>query len=111
MSLTGVEEDYLTLLDWRRRVSTLYAGVRGALVTEPQADSPAAQADVLPGDVITAVNGNTVKDARDLAKQIGAMDSGSSVKLTMWRKAPIAAPPRNSGFGDAAAPRVASASR
>ena len=31
MSLTGVEEDYLTLLDWRRRVSTLYAGVRGAL--------------------------------------------------------------------------------
>ena len=37
MSLTGVEEDYLTLLDWRRRVSTLYAGVRGALVTEPLA--------------------------------------------------------------------------
>ncbi len=61
-------------------------GTGGALVTEPQADSPAAQAGVLPGDVITAVNGNTVKDARDLAKQIGAMDSGSSVKLTVWRK-------------------------
>jgi uncharacterized protein len=37
VSLTGVEEDYLTLLDWRRRVATLYAGVRGALVTEPMA--------------------------------------------------------------------------
>jgi len=61
-------------------------GTGGALVTEPQADSPAAQAGVLPGDVISAVNGNTVKDARDLAKQIGAMDSGSSVKLTVWRK-------------------------
>jgi serine protease Do len=61
-------------------------GTGGALVTEPQADSPAAQAGVLPGDVITAVNGNTVKDARDLAKQIGAMASGSSVKLTVWRK-------------------------
>jgi serine protease Do len=61
-------------------------GTEGALVTEPQADSPAAQAGVLPGDVITAVNGNTVKDARDLAKQISAMASGSSVKLTVWRK-------------------------
>jgi serine protease Do len=30
----------------------------GALVTEPQAGSPAAKAGVLPGDVITAVNGN-----------------------------------------------------
>src|SRR6478672_2117341 len=61
-------------------------GTEGALVTEPQAGSPAAQAGVLPGDVITAVNGNTVKDARNLAKQIGAVDSGSSVKLTVWRK-------------------------
>src|SRR5262249_5844086 len=58
----------------------------GALVTEPQAGSPAAKAGVLPGDVITAVNGNMVKDAHDLAKQIGAMASGSTVKLTVWRK-------------------------
>jgi len=61
-------------------------GTEGALVTEPQAGSPAAQAGVLSGDVITAVNGNMVKDARDLAKRIGAMASGSSVKLTVWRK-------------------------
>jgi serine protease Do len=40
---------------------------------------------VLSGDVITAVNGNAVKDARDLAKQIGAMASGSTVKLAVWR--------------------------
>jgi len=57
----------------------------GALVTEPQAGSPAAKAGVLPGDVITAVNGNAVKDAHDLVKQIGAMASGSTVKLTVWR--------------------------
>ena len=61
-------------------------GTEGALVTEPQLDSPASKAGVLSGDVITAVNGNAVKDARDLAKQIGAMASGSSVKLTVWRK-------------------------
>src|SRR6516164_2168482 len=61
-------------------------GTEGALVTEPQADSPAARAGVLSGDVITAVNSNMVKDARGLAKRIGAMASGSSVKLTVWRK-------------------------
>jgi serine protease Do len=61
-------------------------GTEGALVTEPQADSPAAKAGILSGDVITAVNGHAVKDARDLAKQIGAMASGSGVKLTLWRK-------------------------
>ena len=58
----------------------------GALVTEPQAGSPAAQADILSGDVITAVDGNAVKDARDLAKQIGAMAPGAAAKLTVWRK-------------------------
>jgi serine protease Do len=61
-------------------------GTEGALVTEPQADSPAAKAGILSGDVITAVNGHAVKDAPDLAKQIGAMASGSGVKLTVWRK-------------------------
>ena len=58
----------------------------GALVAEPQADSPAAKAGVLSGDVINAVNGHAVKDARELAKQIGAMAPGSTAKLTIWRK-------------------------
>ncbi len=58
----------------------------GALVAEPQADSPAAKAGVLSGDVITAVNGHAVKDARELAKQIGAMVPGSTAKLSIWRK-------------------------
>src|SRR5580692_5736801 len=47
-------------------------GSEGALVDEAQAGSPAADAGVLSGDVITAVNGHPVKDARDLAKQVGA---------------------------------------
>ena len=58
----------------------------GALVAEPQADSPAAKAGILAGDVITAVNGNAVKDARELARQIGAMAPGATAKLTYWRK-------------------------
>ena len=42
----------------------------GALVAEPQADGPAAKAGIQSGDVITSVNGQPVKDARDLAKKI-----------------------------------------
>jgi serine protease Do len=58
----------------------------GALVAEPQADSPAANAGVLSGDVITALNGHQVKDARDLIKQSGAMAPGTPAKLTLWRQ-------------------------
>src|SRR2546430_5638202 len=59
---------------------------QGALVSEPQENGPAAKAGIMAGDVITAVNGNAVKDARDLAKQIGSMAPGSTAKLTVWRK-------------------------
>jgi serine protease Do len=61
-------------------------GSEGALVTEPQANGPAAKAGILSGDVITAVNGHAVKDARDLARQIGAMTPGTTAKLSIWRK-------------------------
>src|SRR6201996_2023039 len=61
-------------------------GTEGALVAEPQADSPAAKAGVVAGDVITALNGHPVKDAHDLAKQIGLMNPGTTAKLSIWRK-------------------------
>jgi serine protease Do len=58
----------------------------GALVSEPQPESPAAKAGIIAGDVITAVNGKPIKDAHELAKQIGAMSPGATVNLTLWRK-------------------------
>jgi serine protease Do len=61
-------------------------GSAGALVDEAQADSPAANAGILSGDIITTVNGQAVKDAHDLARQIGAMPPGAEVKLGVWRK-------------------------
>lgn len=58
----------------------------GALVAEPQANGPAAKAGIESGDVITAVNGETVKDARELARTIGGMAPGASVKLDVLHK-------------------------
>ena len=58
----------------------------GALVDEPQADSPAAKGGVQSGDVITAVNGTPVKDARELARTIGMMAPNSTVKLDIVRR-------------------------
>jgi serine protease Do len=58
----------------------------GALVAEPQAHSPAVKAGIEAGDVITAVNGKPVKDARDLAKKIGAMAPKTDVKLSVLHK-------------------------
>ena len=58
----------------------------GALVAEPQADGPAAKAGIEAGDVITAVNGEAVKDARELARTIGTLAPGTSVKLDVLHK-------------------------
>jgi serine protease Do len=58
----------------------------GAMVDEPQNGSPAAKAGIESGDVITAVNGTPVKDARDLARTIGMLAPDSSVKLDIIRQ-------------------------
>ena len=55
----------------------------GALVSEPQPNSPAAKAGIESGDVITSVDGTSVNDARDLARRISTMTPGTSVKLGM----------------------------
>jgi len=56
----------------------------GALVSEPQHDSPAAKAGIQSGDVITTVDGTPVHDARELARRIGTMNPGASVKLGLF---------------------------
>jgi serine protease Do len=57
----------------------------GALVDEVQDGGPAAQAGVQPGDVVTAVNSDAVKNSRDLAKKIGAVPPGTKVTLSVRR--------------------------
>jgi serine protease Do len=58
----------------------------GALVAEPQANGPAAKAGIESGDVITSVNGEAVKDSRELARTIGSLPPGNAVKLNVLHK-------------------------
>jgi serine protease Do len=60
--------------------------VQGALVAEPQSGGPAAKAGIEAGDVITSVNGAPLKDAHELARQIGGLPPGTSVKLSLLHK-------------------------
>jgi serine protease Do len=57
----------------------------GALVAAAQKDSPAAAAGVKSGDVITAVDGDTVADPHDLARRIAALGPKKTVKLALIR--------------------------
>ncbi len=58
----------------------------GALVVEPQPDSPAAQAGLASGDIITSLNGAPVKDDRVLMKTVAELPPGTPVALGILRK-------------------------
>jgi len=53
----------------------------GALVATVIAKSPAEGAGLVAGDVITAVNGQKVRNAADLRNRIGLLPAGSEVQL------------------------------
>jgi serine protease Do len=57
----------------------------GALVTQPQDNSPAGKAGIQAGDTILAVDGQSVKDPGDLATKIAGYAPGTSVTLNVWR--------------------------
>src|SRR5580658_3841469 len=58
----------------------------GALVAKETANSPAATGGVDVGDVITAVNGDSVADPKDLARRIAALGPKKVAELAIWRK-------------------------
>lgn len=57
---------------------------KGALIADPM-DGPAFRAGIKAGEIITAVNGAEIADARDLARKIGNMRPGDIAKLSVWR--------------------------
>ncbi len=58
---------------------------KGAIVTAAQDDGPAKEAGIRPGDVITAVNGISIKGPRALAREIGKISPDSDTTLSLWR--------------------------
>jgi serine protease Do len=53
----------------------------GALVAEPEPNSPAANAGMTSGDVIQSVNGQEVKNSGDLARKVAVMRPGNEAKF------------------------------
>ena len=60
-------------------------GQQGAQVVQVQSGSPADQAGLKAGDVITAVNGTTVADPAALSQQILSHQPGDQVTITYTR--------------------------
>ncbi len=58
----------------------------GALVVSTTPSGPAERAGIKVGDVILAVNGDTMEDYSDLTRKIGGLLPGVKVQLTVWRK-------------------------
>lgn len=58
----------------------------GALIAEPQPNSPATKAGLQAGDVIASIDGSPIKDASELVAKISGMEPGATVKLGIIRK-------------------------
>ncbi|HEV7434838.1 MAG TPA: Do family serine endopeptidase [Pseudorhizobium sp.] len=59
---------------------------QGALIVEPQEGSPGAKAGLEPGDVILSMDGDPVKDARDLSLKVASAGPNKEVDLSIWRE-------------------------
>ena len=58
---------------------------KGVVVVAIVADTPAYKSDLRPADVITAVDGSAVSNARELQREILKKKIGQTVELAIWR--------------------------
>ena len=58
---------------------------RGALVAEAIKDGPAAKAGIKTGDTILAVDGEPIKEAKDLSRKVAQVAPGKSLLITLYR--------------------------
>jgi len=61
------------------------AGGEGATVTEVLANSPAAQAGLRKGDLVTGLNGRPVRDAAELRARLSVVPVGETIELNVQR--------------------------
>ncbi len=62
-------------------VNRVYGFKNGVLVQEVQPGGPADKAGLKPGDIITAIDGRSIKDGDDLVNEIASRRPGSTARL------------------------------
>lgn len=104
--ITGAEEIITNLMNQETKTSLPadkqgYLGIRGSnvtsalnenygiptgiLISEVVAGGPASSSDLKAKDIITAINGESVKTMTELQKQLTYLEGGSTVTLTVQR--------------------------
>ena len=69
-----------------RELQEHFGSRHGVLVTDVEADSPAAQATVVRGDLITRINGRDVDSREEFDNLVGSLDIGARVAATVRRE-------------------------
>jgi len=66
-------------------VNRVYGFKNGVLVQEVQPGGPADKAGLKPGDIVTTVDGRSIKDGDDLVNEIASRRPGSTIRLGYLR--------------------------
>jgi len=75
----------VTISDMSKDQKELYESKEGALISSVEKDMPADKAGIKRGDLITKINGKSIKNANELKNLIGSMAPGSSVDVEFER--------------------------
>ena len=67
-------------------VNRVYGFKNGVLVQQVQPGGPAEKAGIKAGDIVTAIDGRTIKDGDDLVNEIASRRPGSTIRLGYIRE-------------------------
>lgn len=87
-SFNGDDQAYIgvSLLNISRELATHFgADDGGVLINEVEEDSPAEDSELLPGDVIVAIDDDRIEDATDVQHAIRGLDEGDIARVEVIR--------------------------
>ncbi|MCS0501112.1 Do family serine endopeptidase [Ancylobacter mangrovi] len=58
---------------------------QGALIAQVQPGTPGEKAGLKPGDIVTAIDDQQIKDAREMSREVASHKPGSTIKLSVLR--------------------------